>query len=118
MKSKKNEGLIGGLILIGIGIIALLSQFVDFISWETFGIYIVLILGVVFYLWGIVFREVGFMIPGGILSGIGVGIVALVNDWIPAGLEDGGFFLVIFALGWFSITLMTAVFTSETQCGR
>lgn len=115
MKSKKNEGLVGGLILIGVGMIALLAQFVDFISWESFGIYIVLLLGVVFYIWGIVGREAGLMIPGGILTGIGVGIVVLVNNWAPIGVEDGGLFLVIFGLGWASITVMTAIFTHETQ---
>ena len=115
MKSKKHEGLIGGLILIGIGMIALLAQFVDFISWESFGIYFVLLLGLAFYIWGIVAREPGLMIPGGILSGIGVGIVVLVNDLVPAGVEDGGLFLAIFGLGWLSITLMSAIFTNETQ---
>ncbi|MBE2224263.1 MAG: hypothetical protein IAF02_22175 [Anaerolineae bacterium] len=115
MKSKKSEGLVGGLILIGIGLVALLAQFVDFISWESFGIYFVLLLGVVFYIWGILGREAGLMIPGGILTGIGAGIVVLVNNLIPAGIEEGGLFLVIFGLGWASITVMTAVFTHETQ---
>jgi hypothetical protein len=115
MKSKKNESLIGGVILIGIGIIALLAQFVDFISWESFGVYFVLMLGVVFYIWGIASREAGPMIPGGILSGIGLGIVAMVNNWTPANLEDGGLFMVIFGLGWVSITLMSAIFAKETQ---
>ena len=115
MKSKKHEGLVGGLILIGIGMIALLSQFFDFISWESFGIYFVLLLGLVFYIWGIVAREPGVMIPGGILSGIGLGIAVLVNDLVPAGIEDGGVFLVVFSLGWASITVMSAIFSDETQ---
>ncbi len=115
MKSKKNEGLIGGVILIGIGLLALLAQFVDFISWESFGIYFVLLLGLVFYAWGILAREPGVMIPGGILSGIGAGIVVLVNNLAPDGLEEGGLFLVIFGLGWVSITVMSAIFTRETQ---
>ena len=115
MKNKKHEGLVGGLILIGIGMIALLSQFVDFISWESFGIYFVLLLGLVFYVWGIAAREPGLMIPGGILTGIGVGIVLLVNDMVPADLNEGGLFLLVFSLGWASITLMSAVFSDETQ---
>ncbi len=115
MKDKKHEGLVGGLILIGIGMIALLSQFVDFISWESFGIYFVLLLGLVFYIWGIAAREPGLMIPGGILTGIGVGIVLLVNDMVPAGLNEGGLFLLVFSLGWASITLMSAIFSDETQ---
>jgi len=115
MKNKKNEGLTGGVILIGIGLIALLSQFVDFISWESFGIYIVLLLGLVFLTWGILKREAGVLIPGGILSGIGVGIVLLVNDLVPNGLNEGGVFLIVFSFGWASITLLSAIFTDETQ---
>lgn len=115
MKENKREGLVGGLILIGIGVIALLAQFVDFISWESFGVYFLLLLGGVFLLWGILSRQAGPIIPGGILSGIGLGTVMLVNEWIPAGMEDGGVFLVVFGLGWFLITLLTAVFTHDTQ---
>ena len=55
------------------------------------------------------------MIPGGILSSLGLGTVMLVNGWTPAGMDEGGVFLVVFGLGWFLITLLTAVFTKQTQ---
>ncbi|MFO7683058.1 MAG: hypothetical protein R6X34_23740 [Chloroflexota bacterium] len=115
MKENKRDGLVGGLILIGIGVIALLAQFVDFISWESFGVYFLLLLGCAFLLWGILSRQAGPMIPGGILSGIGLGTVMLVNEWAPAGMDEGGVFLVVFGLGWFLITGLTAVFTNQTQ---
>lgn len=115
MKNNKRDGLVGGLILIGIGVIALLAQFVDFISWETFGVYFLLLLGCAFLLWGIVSRQPGPMIPGGILSSLGLGTVMLVNGWTPAGMDEGGVFLVVFGLGWFLITLLTTVFTNQTQ---
>lgn len=115
MKNKKRDGLVGGLILIGIGVLALLAQTVDFISWEAFGIYFVLMLGLVFIVWGLLSREAGLIIPGGILSGIGAGIAVLVNGWVPAGWEDGGVFLILFGLGWLLITVLTAVFTPEPQ---
>lgn len=115
MKNKKSEGLIGGVILISIGLIALLSQFFDFISWESFGIYIVLLLGLVFLAWGILKREAGLLIPGGILGSIGVGIVLLVNDMVPNGLNEGGVFLIVFSFGWAAITLLSAIFTDDTQ---
>ena len=86
-----------------------------FISWESFGIYFVLLLGLVFLAWGILKHEAGFLIPGGILSGIGVGIVLLVNGLVPNGLNEGGVFLVAFSLGWASITVLSAIFTDETQ---
>lgn len=115
MKNKKSDGLIGGVILIGIGLVALLSQFVDFVSWQNVGIYLLLLLGLVFYAWGIVSREAGVMIPGGILSGIGLGVIAMMSGLLPAGVNEAGVFMVVFGFGWASITLLTAVFTDETQ---
>ena len=99
MKNKKQDGLVGGLILISIGVIALLGQVVDFTVWENFGVSFVLLLGLVFLAWGIFSREAGPMIPGGILSGIGLGIVLLVNNLVPAGIEEGGIFLIVFGSG-------------------
>ena len=115
MKDKKHEGLAGGLILISIGVIALLVQVVDFIPWENFGVSFVLLLGLIFLAWGILSREAGLMIPGGILSGIGLGIVLLVNNLVPAGIEKGGIFLIVFALGWVLIALLSALLTNDPQ---
>lgn len=115
MKNKKQDGLVGGLILISIGVIALLGQLVDFTVWENFGVYFVLLLGLVFLAWGIFSREAGPLIPGGILSGIGLGIVLLVNNLVPAGIEEGGIFLIVFGLGWFLITILSVLLTNEPQ---
>jgi hypothetical protein len=115
------NALIGGLILIFGGLLALAGQFVPE-SWGlSFGLLVLLGLGVAFLLAGILTREAGWFIPGGILSGIGAG-VALVDGplarLIPAGLvpgDEGGLFMLAFAGGWFLITVMTALFAEETH---
>lgn len=113
---KKRDGLVGGLILIVIGLIALAAQFVDLDSFPNLGLLIVPGIGVLFLLWGIVIREPGPIIPGGIMSGIGLGILLIAGPFeIVSGENDGGIFMLSFALGWVSITVLTAVFTSETH---
>ena len=121
MERKANGGLIGGLILLFVGIVALIGQFVPDAWGELFGTFLLLGLGVGFLAIGVITREGGWFIPGGILTGIGAG-VALVDGplarLIPANLlpgDEGGLFMLAFAGGWFLIVLTTALFTDETQ---
>lgn len=116
------NALIGGLILIFGGALALVGQVVPD-SWGLgFGLLVLLGLGLAFHIAGILTREAGWFIPGGILTGIGVGI-ALVEggplaNLVPAGWlpgDDGGLFMLAFAGGWFLIPLTTALFTDETH---
>ena len=115
MKNKKQDGLVGGFILISIGVVALLGQVVDFAAWENVGVSFVLLLGLIFLAWGIFSRQAGPMIPGGIISGIGLGIILLANNLVPTGIEEGGIFLMAFALGWGLITLLSALLTNDPQ---
>ncbi len=90
----------GGIILILVGIAFLLGQ------WLNIGTYLMLFLGAVMLVWGTTSRTIGWIIPGGVLSGIGLGIVALEGPLKLSGLPDGqsgGAFLLCFALGWFLI---------------
>jgi hypothetical protein len=104
-----------GIILVGIGIISLAAQFIefkaDFLGWLLF-----LGLGAGFLTWGIISRQAGPIIPGGILTGLGLGILLVTGPYANR-LEDtqGGAFMLAFAAGWVLITLLTAVFTQETQ---
>lgn len=115
MNQKRNEW-IGGLLLIGIGILFLLNQFFDLPGLESMAIFFVLGLGLFFLAWGVVTREGGLIIPGGILTGIGTGI-ALIAGPLDLGDGDisGGVFMGAFAMGWVLITIFTALFTDETQ---
>lgn len=108
-KSRRG-GLVAGIILICIGVGMLAAQA---ISLEGF---FPMILGAAFLISGIVTRRRGLIIPGGIIGGLGLAIAVLENRLVSmAQPEEGGLFLVIFALGWFSITLLTALFTSKTE---
>ena len=106
---KQHDHVVGGIILVGIGVIALISQFVDLSRLDQF---ILPGLGAAFLLWGIVQRKAGPLIPGGILMGIGLGSLVVANNTSD---EAGGLFLIIFASGWMLIALLSAIFTAETQ---
>jgi hypothetical protein len=60
----------GGVILVGIGLWALLSQFGAIDLPENLGLLFLPGLGAIFLAWGILTHNGGLMIPGGILSGI------------------------------------------------
>ena len=111
---KKN--LAGGLILVVIGLIALVSQFVTIHLPINLGLLIVPGLGALFLVWGILTRNGGLVIPGGILSGVGWGIYAIAGPFsIWQGDNEGGIFLIFLGLGFGLITIVTAVFTKETH---
>lgn len=110
-----HNGKVGGLILIGIGVLALLGQYTDGVIWGQWGIYFLSLLGALFLVWGIVSRNVGPLIPGGILSGLGLGIILLETVAWPATVDEGGIFMLAFAAGWGLITVLTAVFTPKVH---
>ncbi len=105
--------IVTGVALVVIGLIAVLANFFDS---PSFGILIVPTLGLIFLLWGIIVREVGLLIPGGILGGIGLGIY--LNQGPFSYLEDtgeAGLFLLSFALGWALITLLSAFISDRVH---
>jgi drug/metabolite transporter (DMT)-like permease len=71
-----------------------------------------------FMLAGILSRNAGLMVPGGILSGIGWAayLVAGPFTW-GTETQEGGIFLLTFALGWVSITVVSALFAKKTIWG-
>jgi hypothetical protein len=46
-----------------------------------------------------------------VLSGIGLGILVMEGPWHFPVEQQNGVFLLCFAMGWFLITLLTALFT-------
>ncbi len=116
MERKANGGLIGGLILLFVGIVALIGQFVPDTWGEFFGTFLLLGLGLFFLAVGIITREGGWFIPGGILTGLGAG-TALITSSFSERLsgDEGGWFLLVFAAGWLLIPIMTAIFARETH---
>ncbi len=99
---RRNAGLVWGAILIVIGLFALVQQVFHF----DLGLYFLPLLAVIFLVAGVLGRNYGLIIPGGILAGIGVG--ALLMEGPFKYLEDparGGVFMITFAGGWLLITL-------------
>ncbi|MCA9939412.1 MAG: hypothetical protein KC418_12255 [Anaerolineales bacterium] len=104
------DQLVGGIVLIVIGLVALVMQFVDM---ESVGVYVLPALAIIFLVWGLVARQIGPIIPGGILAGLGIGTLLIAGPWqLPADVDEGGVFLLAFALGWVLITILS-VFVSE-----
>jgi hypothetical protein len=93
-----------GVILLVIGSVALLSRAFD---WNL-GLLTPLLLGALFLVWAVLARERGLLIPGGILTGLGAGI--LVKRYADQGRDfDQGAFLLCFATGWLLIPLLSWV---------
>ena len=105
-----------GLILVVIGLLALVFQFLPIQISENMGLLIVPGLGALFLVWGILTRTDGLMIPGGILSGVGWGAYAIAGPFsLWQGDNEGGVFLIFLGLGFGLITVATAVFGKETH---
>jgi uncharacterized membrane protein HdeD (DUF308 family) len=102
---RRNHRIVAGVILVLFGLATLLQR------WLDIGNYIVIVLGVGMLVWGSVTHRSGWIIPGGVLSGIGLGILAMQGPWHFPVADQNGVFLLCFALGWFLITLLTALFT-------
>jgi hypothetical protein len=101
----RNHRMAAGIILIVFGAASLLQR------WLNIGNYVVLLLGMGMLTWGSISRRTGWIIPGGVLTGIGLGILAEEGHWFLITADQSGVFLVCFAFGWFLITLLTALFT-------
>ena len=110
-KSTNKHSLAAGLILVAIGAGLLLFQILDL------PMLFPIILGVIFLAAGIITRSAGLIIPGGIISGIGLGTLSTTQAWFfpMDSTQSGGLFLLFFSVGWFSITLLSKLFTAETQ---
>jgi len=105
LNNRRNHRIAGGIILIIYGAAILMQR------WLDIGDFIVLLLGLSMLVWGSVSRRTGWIIPGGVLTGIGLGILAFESPWFFPSADQNGVFLLCFAFGWFLITILTALFT-------
>jgi hypothetical protein len=117
--TKSRNSWVGGLLLIAIGLIFLLNQFFDLPFFEYIGTLFVLGLGIFFLAWGVISHHEAFFVPGGILTGIGLGIALIAGPFslrlAEEGDQSGGIFLVAFAFGWALITIFSALFSEKTM---
>ena len=112
-RSNRRNLMVAGTALIAIGLLAFAAQFMEFVN---VGLLFLPTLGIIFLVWGITIRHVGPMIPGGILTGIGAGVILMQQTAaLPGEASDAGIFLITFGAGWALITLLSALFTAKTQ---
>jgi hypothetical protein len=105
------QRILGGTLMVLFGISLLVSRFVEL------GVLPVLLPGMIMLVIGIATRASGWLIPAGILNGIGMGVLAMespLGKGLDSGdLNTGGLFLLAFALGWFTIPLFSTLFTKD-----
>ncbi len=108
----QNNRMVAGFAIIAIGLLALAAQFVQS---ALLGMLVLPVLGIIFIAWGWVTRTPGLLIPGGILTGLGVGTILITN--VMTGLDSmaqGGVFMICMALGFAAIFPM-AWFVSQVK---
>ncbi len=105
---EQRDRLVLGVVLVGMGGLFLLAQFVNL------GVLVLPIQATAFLIAGIVTRGAGWFIPAGILGGLSAGIITS-GALKAAGQDDGGAFLLCFAAGWLSITVLTKLFSGKAM---
>lgn len=106
-KKGKKPSIVPGLILIGIGILAVVNNFADFdLNWEVIWTYLILLLGIIFWL-GFIFdrSKDGLIMPGTILLTYGI-IFNLSATWGWGNMDDlWPFFILGPAFGFYAMYL-------------
>ena len=104
-ETSKRDGNIAGVMLVFIGLFLLAIQFLDF---AILGDLVLPAIALIFLGWGVWARHIGFLIPGGILAGIGAD--ALILPLLPQqwhGDVESASFMLAFAGGWALISLLS-----------
>jgi hypothetical protein len=100
-----------GLVLIIVGFVVLLDLYLR-TGWVA--LLIMPTIGLAFLTGGIMTRRVGLLIVGGILSGLGFGSFIALSVLFQLSLTARiGFPLLVFGLGWITITLLTGFITGR-----
>lgn len=105
--------IVAGAVLIVVGLLAL---FGTIFQSEIVGLFVLPMLGLIFLTWGFAVREPGPMIPGSILTGLGLGV--LVSQEWPNGLASdvgGAIVLIGLALGFLAIAPLTWLVAKATH---
>ena len=109
----RRGGVVAGGILITVGALALLGQLLP--GWMAGQVFL-LVFGAAFLVWGFLSRHAGLLIPGSIISGLGLGVLFAeqYRTQLPEP-ADGGVVLVGLALGFAAITVFTALVTRRVH---
>lgn len=102
----------GGVLLVLGGLFMLLNQFVDI---NLGGGVFLGALGLFFIIWGATTRNVGLLIPGGILTGLSTGVFLVEDINALPEYAQAGTFVIALGLGFALITVLTRIFTDSTH---
>ena len=97
---------IGGLILIAVGAVMLGTQVLPDI-----GLYVVLAIGLVFLVAFAITRAYGFLVPGGIMTGLGVGVA--LTPYVVEGTMTGALVVGSLAVGFAAIGVIAYLMRLE-----
>lgn len=98
----------GGVLLVLGGLFMLLNQFVDI---NLGGGIFLGALGLFFIIWGATTHNAGLLIPGGILTGLSMGVFLVEDVNALPEYAQGGAFVISLAVGFGLITVLTRIFT-------
>lgn len=102
---------IAGLVLVIIGVVALAYTLTQ---QNLPGVLFLPALGLLFLAWGMLRRQVGPLVPGGVLLGMGVGVLVTGNDFVDSGSQEHApILLLCVGLGFALITLLSLLFTTR-----
>jgi hypothetical protein len=108
---RRSFSMIVGVILIGIGTLFMLGQYLN-TKWLYLSI--VPLIGLVMIGSGIAYRKLGFLIPGSLLFGLGIGILFYFDQRYDDLIQIRvGFILLGFSFGWVLIALLSKLFLSR-----
>ncbi len=79
------------------------------------GLLVLPVLGLLLIVQGIHTHRVTFMIPGGLLLGVGLGILLTAGRWHLTNDDAASIFLLTSACGWCSISILSKLFTRHPQ---
>jgi hypothetical protein len=102
---------IAGVALIVIGVVALIATLSRN---EQIGLLFLPALGLIFIIWGIVVRSPGLLVPGGVLTGLGVGVL-LAQDVFTSDQQSGAVILISMGAGFLIITPLSLLVARRSQ---
>jgi hypothetical protein len=105
-----NPAIFGGILLIVAGALALVSNWIDI--GNTF----VLFIGLAMLVLGCVTHNAGWIIPGGIVSGVGLGVFISEMPFMADSqfsVDGGSVFLISMAVGFGLVSLCARLFTAQ-----
>ena len=111
--SEQRNRRVAGAALVGIGLLVLAGKVVPT---DALDLLFAPALASIFLLWGVAARQVGLLIPGGIIAGVGLGALVAAGPLRGAGEEvAGGAFFLCLALGWAAIAPLSARFADRAH---